>query len=158
MGSRQNAEEHSSKYRFLCHTVVYHSIKSGRVPSCWKLSLVVPIPKSRKAYTPNNYRPISLLCILSNVLEKHIHGLISAHLAQHYPLSDCQWGFRAGRSTVSALLATVHNWLQLMESGKDICTVFLDYQKAFDSVPHAPLMRKLQDIGLHPSLLAWLYD
>ena len=45
-----------------------------------------------------------------------------------------------------------------MESGKDICAVFLDYRKAFDSVPHAPLMRKLQDIGLHVNLLAWLYD
>ena len=134
------------------------SIKSGRVPSGWKLSSVVPIPKSTGAHSPDNYRPISLLCILSKVLEKHIYELIFNHLTQYYPLSDCQWGFRAGRSTVSALLVTVHDWLQLMESGKDICAVFLDYRKAFDSVPHAPLMRKLQDIGLHVNLLAWLYD
>ena len=49
-------------------------------------------------------------------------------------------------------------WLQLMESGMDVCAVFLDYRKAFDIVPHAPLMKKLQDIGLHTNLLAWLFD
>ena len=119
---------------------------------------VVPIPKSTEAHSPDNYRPISLLCILSKALEKHIYELIFNHLTQYYPLSDCQWGFRACRSTVSALLVTVHNWLQLMESGKDVCAVFLDYRKAFDSVPYARLMRKLQDIGLHVNLLAWLHD
>ena len=134
------------------------SIQSGRVPRGWKLSSVVPIPKSKKTHSPDNYRPISLLSILSKVLEKHIHNVIFEHLTRHHPLSDCQWGFRSGRSTVSALLSTVHHWLQLMESGKDVCAVFLDYQKAFDSVPHAPLMKKLQDIGIHTNLLTWLYD
>ena len=45
-----------------------------------------------------------------------------------------------------------------MESGKDVCAVFLDYRKAFDSVPHAPLMRKLQDMELPTNLLAWISD
>ena len=133
------------------------SIKNGRVPRDWKLSTVVPITKSGRSHSPNNYRPISLLSVLSKVLEKHIHTLIN-HLKQHYPLSDCQWGFQNGRSTVSAFLSTIHHWLQLMESGMDVCAVFLDYRKAFDSVPHAPLMKKLQDIGLHTNLLAWVFD
>ena len=134
------------------------SITNGRVPRGWKLSSVVPIPKSGKPQSPDNYRPISLLCILSKVLEKHIHNLIFKHLNQCYPLSDCQWGFRSDRSTVSALLLTIHHWLELMESGKDVCAVFLDYRKAFDSVPHTPLMAKMQSIGLHANLLAWLWD
>ena len=57
-----------------------------------------------------------------------------------------------------ALLLTIHHWLQLLESGMDVCAIFLDNRKAFDSVPHAPLMKKLQDIGLHANLLAWLHD
>ena len=134
------------------------SIRNGRVPRGWKLSSVVPIPKSGRSHLPDSYRPISLLGVLSKVLEKHIHTLLFRHLEQHYPLSDCQWGFRNGRSTVSALLLTIHHWLQLLESGMDVCAVFLDYRKAFDSVPHAPLMKKLQDIGLHANLLAWLHD
>ena len=134
------------------------SIRSGRVPRDWKLSSVVPIPKSGRSHSPDNYRPISLLSVLSKVLEKHIHALIYSHLNQYHPLSDSQWGFRNGRSTVSALLLTIHHWLQLMESGKDVCAVFLDYRKAFDSVPHAPLMRKLQDMELPTNLLAWISD
>ena len=105
------------------------SIKNGRVPRGWKLSTVVPIPKSGRSHSPDNYRPISLLSVLSKVLEKHIHTLIFNHLKQHYPLSDCQWVFRNGQSTVSALLSTIHHWLQLMESGMDVCAVFLDYRK-----------------------------
>ena len=85
-------------------------------------------------------------------------SLLVEHLAEHYPLSDCQWGFRPGRSTVSALLSTVHEWLELLESGREICAIFLDYKKAFDSVPHAPLIDKLSKIGLHYKLLKWLTD
>ena len=111
---------------------------SQNLPRDWKLSSVVPIPKSGRSHSPDNYRPISLLSVLSKVLEKHIHALIYSHLNQYHPLSDSQWGFQNGRSTVSALLLTIHHWLQLMESGKDVCAVFLNYRKAFDSVPHAP--------------------
>ena len=97
------------------------SIKSGRVPRAWKLSTVVPIAKSARSHSSDNYRPISLLCVLSKVLEKHIHTLIFNHLKQYYPLSDSQWGFQSGCSTVQALLLTIHHWLQLLESGQDIC-------------------------------------
>ena len=51
-----------------------------------------------------------------------------------------------------------HEWLRLLESGYDICAFFLDYKKAFDSVPHAPLINKLHRIGLHSGLLEWLMD
>ena len=134
------------------------SISLGKVPSAWKLSFVVPIPKSSRTSEPNNYRPISLLCVLIKLLEKHIYSLIVCHLEEFYPLSDCQWGFRAGRGTVTALLSTIHEWLQLLEAGQDICAIFLDYRKAFDSVPHAPLIDKLVATGLHTNLLAWLTD
>ena len=134
------------------------SIRLGKLPDAWKASFVVPIPKSSKNHLPSNYRPISLLCTLSKVLEKLIFSLIVDHLEDNYPLSDCQWGFRPGRSTVSALLSTTHEWLQQLESGHDVCAIFLDYKKAFDSVPHAPLINKLRRIGLHVGLLEWLTD
>ncbi len=121
-------------------------------------SYVVPIPKASEVHDPNNYRPISLLSILSKVLERHIYVCIEHHLKEFYPLSDCQWGFRSGRSTVAALLSTIHDWLQLLEAGKDVRAIFLDYRKAFDSVPHIPLISKRRDIGLHVNLLAWITD
>lgn len=116
------------------------SIRLGRVPQAWKLSHVVPIPKAGKLYDPHNTIIDLSLCSASSVKywKKHIYGLIVCHLEEFCPLSDSQWGFRPGRSTVAALLSTTHDWFQLLESGKDICAVFLDYRKAFDSVCHTP--------------------
>jgi len=66
------------------------SIQSGKVPAEWKQFLVVPIPKSSDLSSPNNYRPISLLSILSKLLEWHIHMLITTHLTENHTLSNAQ--------------------------------------------------------------------
>ena len=71
-------------------------------------------------------------------------------------LSDSQWGFRTGRSTVSALISTTLDWFASLEAGKDICAVFFDYRKAFDSVPHRPLLAKLSSLQLSPFLMRWI--
>ena len=64
---------------------------------------MVPIPKVQPApKSPDSYRPISLLSILSKLLEKHVYKLIANHLHMNGVLSDSQWGFRTGQSTVSA--------------------------------------------------------
>ena len=91
------------------------SLHSGSVPSQWKNSLIVPIPKTSSATTQNDYRPISLLSIVSKVLERHIYSIISNHLHQVYPISNSQWGFQPGKSTVLALLITVDNWLKILD-------------------------------------------
>ena len=70
------------------------SIRLEKLRDAWKASIVVPIPNSSKNHLLSNYRPISLLCTLSKVLEKHIFSLIVEHLEDNYPLSDCRWGFR----------------------------------------------------------------
>ena len=74
------------------------------------------------------------------------------------PLSDAQWGFRAGRSTTSALLSTTSHLFELLEAGKDICAIFFDYRKAFDTVPHRPLLQKLVSLNLNIFLIQWIAD
>ena len=106
--------------------------------------------------SPDNYRPISLLSVLSKVLERYVYNLIASHLETN-PLSDSQWGFRLGRSTVSALL-TVIEWLRILEDGKESCAILFDYRKAFDSVPHRPLMGKLFSLNVSPFLTQWILD
>ena len=123
------------------------SIACGRPPTSWKTSYVVPIPKIPRASSTSDYRPISLLSILSKVLERHFHFLISEHLSIHYPLANCQWGFQPKKSTVSALLHTTHEWLTHLESGSEIAAIFFDFKKAFDTVPYLPLLSKLENIG-----------
>ena len=76
------------------------SLSSGCFPSSWKLANVVPIPKSASlCQSPSQFRPISLLSIVSKLFEKHIHYLISVHLSIHHPLSNLQWGFQERKST-----------------------------------------------------------
>ena len=132
------------------------SIKTGVFPNSWKLSSVVPIPKSSDNISPTNYRPISLLSILSKLLEKYIHGLIMDHLESEHTLSTNQWGFQAGKSTVAALLGTCHNWLETMEKGKEVEAIFFDFKKAFDTVPHEALIDKLQELQLDRILVKWI--
>jgi len=93
------------------------SIKCNQPPKDWKYARVVPIPKQPRATTPGGFRPISLLSILSKLLEKHFHRLIVDHLTEHSPLSNVQWGFQKGKSTVSALLSTTDSWLKHLERG-----------------------------------------
>ena len=134
------------------------SLREGIIPSDWKTSHVVPIPKVSQAKSPDHYRPVSLLSILSKVLERHVYTLVADHLDAICPLSDCQWGFRAGRSTVSALLSTTTDWFSILETGNEICAIFFDYRKAFDSVPHRPLLNKLISLDLDPFILHWIAD
>lgn len=134
------------------------SISKCKLPSMWKKSAIVPIPKSKDTSDPSNYRPISLLSLLSKLLEKHIYGLINHHLQSLSFFSNSQWGFSAGRSTVTALIKCVDDWLKALEEGKEICAVFFDYRKAFDTVPHQPLIAKLRALDLNHPIVCWLQD
>ena len=92
------------------------SIKNG---TDWKLALVTPIPKSGDKSDLNNYRPISPLCILSKLLEKHIYNRIVKHVEEQAPISKKQWGF--GKLQ---LVTGIECWHNHLESGTDVCAVF----------------------------------
>ena len=133
------------------------SIASGTFPDDWKHARIVPIFKKGDKTLPSNYRPISILSTVSKVLEKHIHSLVFSFLSENSLISDYQWGFMPRRSTISALCSITHNWLGVLEDGNEICSVFFDLRKAFDSVPHAPLLDKLLSYHLNPCLIAWIH-
>ena len=132
------------------------SLMTGCIPTQWEKSVVVPIPKNSNTSSPTNYRPISLLPIVRKLLECHVYLVILSHLKTHYSLSSVQWGFLEGRSTVTAILHCINEWLKALEDGKEVCAIFFDFQKAFDSVPHSPLMAKLHSLGLNEYILCWL--
>ena len=134
------------------------SSKLGKLPSEWKVARINPIPKQGSRSDPANYRPISLLCILSKLLEKRVQCCLLEHLQEYSPISDKQWGFSKEKSTTGALLSAVENWHRLLESGVEVCAIFFDIKKAFDSVPYRPLMNKLSISGVNPYLLKWKTD
>ena len=132
------------------------SISQGRFPECWKTYSVVPIPKSANRSEATDYRPISLLSVVSKMLERQFHLYVTKHLNECHPLSNKQWGFQSGKSTVTALLSVTHDWFQALEAGQEVCSIFFDLRKAFDSVPHRPLVDKLANLGLDVHALSWI--
>ena len=86
------------------------SLILGKLPAEWKVAQVTPIPKSSQTSDPTNYRPVSLLSILSKLLEKHVRGYLLNHLQEHSPISEKQWGFTKGKSTTGALLTATDSW------------------------------------------------
>lgn len=132
------------------------SIASGKLPHCWKLASVVPVPKGDDNTNVANYRPISLLPIISKLLERHMYWAIAGHLEVHSPISIYQWGFQPKKSTTAALINVYNDWSAALDRGKEVCAIFFDLKKAFDSVPHRHLIDKLTPTGLNPYILRWI--
>ena len=133
-----------------------HSLTTGRVPEEWKLGQVVPIYKKGSRSDPSNYRPVSLTSVTSKVLESLVRDALLEHFAMTGLLTDCQHGFRPGRSCATQLLCTLEDWTRLMEEGEPVDVAYLDFRRAFDSVPHLRLLQKLHDMGIRGRLLEWL--
>ena len=114
------------------------SLVSGCLPLEWKHSHIVPIPKSDE-----------LLCVIRKLLEKHVYAIVLRHATSHNLISSCQWGFLSRRSTGTALLKVTTDWIQTLDKQESIMTVFFYLRKAFDSVPHQPLIEKLQAVQLN---------
>ena len=135
------------------------SIISGFIPSAWKASIVVPIPKtSPPSDSPSDYRPISLLSLVYKLLEKHIANILFAHLLSRNLIPPNQFGFVPSRSASDALTSACHLIFSSLDSLSSSCGVFLDLRKDFDSVSHSGLLEKLYSLDLPPNLCSWLYS
>ena len=103
------------------------SLSSGIFPTDWKSSVVIPVPKqSASISSPSNYRPISLLPLVSKLLERHVFNWLYKYCQSHNILHNNQFGFRPSFSTESALITTTHSWFSLLDSKFSICAVFFD--------------------------------
>ena len=148
-------KEYATEIDPMLAAIFQTSIDSGCTPSKWKHANVCGVHKNGPKSDPANYRPISLTCISSKVLEHIIHSHVMKHLEQHAILTDVQHGFRARRSTVTQLILAIHDMAKTIQDNKSIHAVVLEFSKAFDKVPHKRLITKLQYYGIHGSLLCW---
>lgn len=129
---------------------------SGRLPSEWKDASVSPIFKKGRKSDPGNYRPVSLTCIICKVMESIIRDSILSHLTTNSLLSDHQHGFIPKRSCTTQLLEVLEEWTASLENKHSVDAVYLDFSKAFDSVPHKRLIAKLRSLAIDPTCLRWI--
>lgn len=134
------------------------SIQTQTVPTAWKSAKVSPIFKSGDAELVENYRPISVLPVLSKILEKAVHHQFYSFLENNKLLSDCQFGFRKQRSTKLASILFCDTVRKEMDNGNLTGCVYLDLSKAFDTIGHNILLDKLSMYGVLGSELAWFTD
>ena len=134
------------------------TLVEGKLPLDWKKAEVKPIFKKGDRSNPGNYRPVSLTSLVCKLFEGFIRDSLCDHLTSHSLLSEAQFGFTKGRSCVTQLLATTKDWIVSLDEGCPVDALYLDFRKAFDTVPHTRLLTKLKSYGIGGNLLNWVTD
>lgn len=137
-------------------TIFNQSIESGIFPSKWKTARITPVFKSGDHSDADNYRPISILPIISKLLERHIHKHIYNFISSHDLLFAAQSGFRPQHSCETALNKLLNTWHQNIENGFLNGLVLIDFRKAFDMINLDLLLEKLKLYHFDISLLKWM--
>lgn len=132
------------------------SLQTGRVPDDWRQANVSPIFKKGERYNPANYRPVSLTCVCSKLMEHIVTKHLVNHLEGNNILYDLQHGFRSKRSTETQLLAFVQDILQNLRNNKQTDVIIMDFEKAFDKVSHPKLLQKLNYYGINNNINLWI--
>ena len=119
------------------------SFSTGVFPDIFKIASVTPLHKKECKLNFQNYRGISILSVFSKIFEKSFYTRIYSYLTNNKLIYDKQYGFRSNYSTNHALLSITERIKDLVDSGNFVCGVFVDLEKAFDTVNHNILCNKL---------------
>lgn len=134
------------------------SLKTGVVPSEFKVARVLPLFKEGEPSVFNNYRPISILPCFSKILEKLVYTRVITHLNDNDILYKHQYGFRKKHSTYMALLHLIDKISTALDKNMFAIGIFLDLSKAFDTVDHDILLSRLYRYGFQDVVFKWFSD
>ncbi|RMC19146.1 hypothetical protein DUI87_03750 [Hirundo rustica rustica] len=138
-------------------SIIYQqSWLTGEVPDDWKLGSVTPIHKKGGREVHGNYRPVSLTSVPGKIMEQFILSVIRQNLQDGQGLRPSQHGFRRGRSCLTNLISFYDQVTCLVDAGRAVDVVYLNFSKAFDTVSHSTLLDKLAARGLDRSTLCWV--
>ena len=136
--------------------IINTSLITGIVPSDFKRGKIIPIHKSGKKSDVDNYRPITILPVISKVLEKCVFSQIITYLEINKMLSSQQFGFRKNRSTELTATLLLDDIRKEMNEGNLCGAVFIDLRKAFDTISHSSIITKLPEYGITGNEKEWI--
>ena len=131
------------------------SLSSGSFPSMMKISKVIPIYKKGDASSFTNYRPISILSCFSKILERLVYDRLYTFLIANKLLNNDQYGFRKFHSTEYAIVKLYDRVSSALTNHEHVIGVFMDLSKAFDTLDHSILLKKLYHYGIRGIPLDW---
>lgn len=134
------------------------SLKTGEIPEDWKQGNIIPIYKKGDRTDPGNYRPVSLTCITCKIMESIIRNKLQSFIENNNILRDSQHGFCKGRSCLTNLLAFFEEATKCFDVSRAYDIIYLDFQKAFDKVPHGKLIFKMRSVGITGSISDWVQN
>jgi hypothetical protein len=134
------------------------SLSTGSVPSQLKIAKIVPIFKSGEKTNMDNYRPISLLSCFSKIFEKVVANRLTFYLDLNNLINNNQFGFRKNHSTVHPMVQFTNFISDALNRKEHAIALFCDLRKAFDTVDHVILLKKLKKLGIKGSAHLWFSD
>ena len=132
------------------------SLREGRLPQEWLSANVTAIFKKGARHEASNYRPVSLTSVTCKIFEHVLFSQIMRHYTRHRFINPLQHGFQKGLSCETQLATTVDKLQKRLDDKLQVDLIILDFQKAFDKVPHRHLLHKLHESGIHGQLHEWL--
>ena len=140
------------------HHIFTQSFTSGVVPLQLKVAKVIPVFKSGQKDLLDNYRPISLLSCFSKIIEKIVCNRLTTFLDSNNLISNFQFGFRKGHSTIHPLIHFLNTVSSALDRKEHSIAIFCDLRKAFDTVNHKILLSKMKKLGIGGVELRWFQN
>ncbi len=139
-------------------SIFNESLATSVVPTSFKKSVIIPVPKNNKPSCLNDYRPVALTSIVMKVFERLVKNLIYSSIP--VTLDLLQFAYRPNRSTDDAISHILHSSLTHIDSsnGNYVRLLFIDYSSAFNTIVPIKIVSKLTDLGLNFSLCDWIQD
>ena len=132
------------------------SLQDGIVPLEWEEANIIPLLKKGSRNKSANYRPVSLTFVICKLLETIIRDHMMDFIVKHKLLNTSQHGFLKARSGVTIFLCFFEEITKWVDDGSPVDVIYLDFQKAFDNVPHQRQILKLKSHGMGNSIINWL--
>jgi len=132
------------------------TLKNGQLPGLWKQANISAIHKKGDKRVAGNYRPVSLTSVPCKIIESILRDRLISHMKEHNFFTKYQFGFISGRSTTLQLLHVIEEWVEWLDEGGSVDVCYLDFMKAFDTVPHRRLASKIRSYGITGHVLAWI--